>query len=230
MPLHLRLFPQRHVTIAQISRAVASRSVSPSINLVGEERVVTPVTLPRLSFTAEPLVDDDAHKTEQIITIRIIRAGRDAWEEITKAESFDAWERIGAAIAIGKAHALRLSQANAPWGATYCRQFSTWAKEHGFGTMRASDRSYAIALHENIGAITAWRGGLSDRERGRLVTAQSNVKKWRASTKLVRRQCPGDIKRQATMHWRRFIQTMRLLPPTEAEALWQQSLFEMVQP
>jgi hypothetical protein len=27
-------------------------------------------------------------------------------------------------------------------------------------------------------AITAWRAGLSDRERGRLTTAQSNVKRW----------------------------------------------------
>jgi hypothetical protein len=174
-------------------------------------------------------VDDNAIKAEQIITLRIIRAGRDAWEEIPKAESFDAWERIGAAIAIGKAHALRLSQANAPWGATYCRQFSTWAKEHGFGTMRASDRSYAIALHENIGAITAWRAGLSDRERGRLVTAQSNVKKWRATTgQGCSHPCHGDLKRRATMHWRRFVAVMKLLPAGEAEALWQQSLFEMV--
>jgi hypothetical protein len=95
--------------------------------------------------------------------------------------------------------------------------------------MRASDRSSAIKLHENIGAITAWRAGLSDRERDRLNTAQSNVKRWRKSHQHTR-QYPGDLKRQATMHWRRFVQTMRLLPPTEAEALWQQSLFEMVQP
>jgi hypothetical protein len=150
------------------------------------------------------------------------------WTELSApAVSFNS---IGAALAIGKTHALRLSGANAPWGQNYCRQFSTWAKEHGFGTLRASDRSYAIALHENIGAITAFRAGLSDRERGRLVTAQSNVKKWRATTGHVRRQCPGDIKRQATMHWRRFVSAMKLLPPGEAEQLWQQSLFEMVGP
>jgi hypothetical protein len=45
----------------------------------------------------------------------------------------------------------------------------------------------------------------------------------------VGRQCPGDLKRQATAHWRRFVSVMKLLPPGEAEALWQQSLFEMVQ-
>ena len=89
----------------------------------------------------------------RFLEYRTIKFGREAREQVNKAESFEGWRRIGAALTIGKAHALRLSQANAPWGATYCRQFSTWAKEHGFGTMRSSDRSYAVALHENIGAI-----------------------------------------------------------------------------
>src|SRR5215469_10025995 len=44
----------------------------------------------------------DAHKAEAIIRIRIIRAGRDDWLKITKADSFDAWQQIGAALAIGK--------------------------------------------------------------------------------------------------------------------------------
>jgi hypothetical protein len=162
---------------------------------------------------------------------RTIKFGREAWEQINKAESFEGWRRIGAALAIGRAHTLRLSGANAPEGQNYCRHFSAWAKEHGFGTMRPSDRSYAVALHENIGAITAWRAGLSDREHGRLVTAQSNVKRWRATTgQQVRHPCPGDLKRRATMHWRRFVSTMKLLPVGEAASLWQQSLFEMMQP
>jgi hypothetical protein len=130
------------------------------------------------------------------------------------------------ALSIGKAHALKASGANAPWGQNYCRAFSAWAKECGFDTMRASDRSYAIALSENLGAITAWRAGLSDRERGRLTTAQANVKKWQDSTEH-RPQCPGDLKAKATAHWRRFLGAMRALPPHEIEPLWQH-LWEMV--
>jgi hypothetical protein len=61
----------------------------------------------------------------RFLEYRTIKFGREAWEQVNKAESFEGWRRIGAALAIGKAHALRLSQANAPWGATYCRQFST---------------------------------------------------------------------------------------------------------
>ena len=46
----------------------------------------------------------------------MIRAGRDAWEAIGKAESFEAWKRIGAARAIGKAHALGVTGANSARG------------------------------------------------------------------------------------------------------------------
>jgi hypothetical protein len=94
--------------------------------------------------------------------------------------------------------------------------------------MRASDRSYAIQLHENIGAITAWRAGLSDRERGRLIGAQANVKRWRASLVDARRcaseealETHKDLKRQAAAAWRRFVSCARLLPPDQAMTLWQ---------
>jgi hypothetical protein len=186
--------------------------------------------MPKLRFMDET-VDDTAIKAEQILNLRIIRAGKDAWQEIAKAESFDAWERIGAALTIGKAHALRMSHANAPWGQNYCREFSRWAKEYGFSTMRSGDRSYAIALHENIGAITAWRATLSDKQRSRLTTAQGNVRKWQASIEPPRNgQCSSDLAARATRHWRCFLDCMRALPPEEREALWNASLAELMVP
>ena len=168
----------------------------------------------------------DAHKAEAIIRIRIIRAGRDAWGEIAKSENFEAWLAIGKALTIGKAHALKASGANAPWGQNYCRAFSAWAKETGFSTMRASDRSYAIALSENLGAITSWRATLSDKQRGRLRSAQANVRRWRIATGQHRQ--PEDLKLRATMHWRRFLDCLRAMPPAEREPLWHQSLAEMM--
>lgn len=89
-------------------------------------------------------------------------AGRDAWQAIGRAESFEAWKSIGAALAIGKAAALKLTGANAAWGRNYSRAFHTWMAEHGFGDMRSSDRSHAIELHENLAEITAWRDSLPD--------------------------------------------------------------------
>jgi hypothetical protein len=95
--------------------------------------------------------------------------------------------------------------------------------------MRSSDRSYAVALHENIGSITAWRASLSDKDRSRLVSPQSNVKRWRTATgQRCSRQC--DLRADAMKHWRRFLSVMRALPQGQAEQLWQQSLFEMAQP
>jgi hypothetical protein len=89
----------------------------------------------------------------RVLEYRTIKFGREAWEQVNNAESFEGWRRIGAALAIGKQHALGTSGANAPWGQYYCRQFSKWAKEMGFSTMRPSDRSYAIALHETSGRL-----------------------------------------------------------------------------
>jgi len=78
----------------------------------------------------------------------VIRAGIDAWQAINKAESFEGWKAIGAALAISKRHALKVTSANGAWGRNYSREFGTWMKQHGFGFIRASDRSHAIELHE----------------------------------------------------------------------------------
>jgi hypothetical protein len=171
--------------------------------------------------------DDPAEAAEQLAATRTIRAGRNALEAITKAESYEAWKAIGAALAIGKAHALRVTGANAAWGSTYSRAFSCWIKEHGFGEMRPSDRSHAIELHENLAEITAWRDGLPERQRRRLIGAQSNVKRWRAATGQGNGQCPQDLKRDARAAWNRFTWCLRSLPAHEAAPLWQTALAEV---
>jgi len=59
---------------------------------------------------------------------------------------------------------------------------------------RPSDRSYAIELHENLKAITKWRATLPERQRRRLIGAQANVKRWRASLNHGNGKCPQDLK------------------------------------
>jgi hypothetical protein len=171
--------------------------------------------------------DDVAEAAEQISVMRTVRRGRDAWEEIGKAESFESWESIGAALAIGKTHALRVTGANRAWGSTYSKAFSKWVADHGFTSMRPSDRSYAIALHENLAAISSWRDGLSAHRRNRLIGAQANVKGWKAATAQGNAKCPRDLKRDAAAAWRRFISCMNLLPPDEAILMWQVLSAEM---
>jgi hypothetical protein len=196
-----------------------------SLNGYGEAREVVPITLPRLAFMAEE--DDPKETAERIATTRTIRAGRDAWQAINRAESFDGWKSIGAALAVGKAHALRVTGANAAWGRNYSREFGLWIQAQGFGQMPKSVRSVAIELHENCAQIEAWRAGLPERQRKRLVHPLSNVRRWRAAT-AHNGECPQDLKRDAMAAWRRFVSCAKALPPHEAETLWQVAVAELV--
>jgi hypothetical protein len=178
------------------------------------------ITLPRFDL---PTIDDAAERkavAERIATTRIIRSGRDAWEQINKAESFDGWKAIGAALSIGKRHALRTTGANAAWGRNYGRAFSDWNKAHGFGTMPKGTRSWAIALHENAKAIEQWRQGLSEQRRKRLVNPQSVVKRWQKEMHHGDGKCPQDLKRDAVAAWKRFVSCVEMLPPDQAAPLW----------
>ncbi len=194
-------------------------------NGYGEEIPSAPVTLPKLAWLDKPMPDDTQEMAARIAERRIIRNGLDAWQTIGKAESFDNWCRIGAALAVGKAHALRVTGANRAWGSTYSREFNMWMKAHGFDAMTKSVRSVAIELHENAKAIEAWRATLPERQRKRLIHPLSNVRRWRAAT-TPNGRCPADLKRDATAAWRRFVSCMELLPPNEARPLWQTALTE----
>jgi len=87
----------------------------------GEAMVIVPVTLPELACLKAPL-DDAAERREiaaRFAEHRTVRAGM----AINKAESFEGWKAIGAALAVGKAHALRVTGANAAGGRNYSREF-----------------------------------------------------------------------------------------------------------
>jgi hypothetical protein len=172
-----------------------------------------------LLFMISP--DEPKAVAEQISTMRTIRAGRSAWRAIGKAESFEAWRSIGAALAIGRAHALRVTGANRAAGQHYCREFAKWVRKHGFDQMPKSTRSVAILLHENATAIEEWRATLPERQRRRLVHPLSNVRAWRASTVSGNRKSLQELKREAMRAWRRFVRCARLLPPDQAAPLWQ---------
>jgi hypothetical protein len=139
--------------------------------------------------------------------------------------TFDGWKAIGAALAVGKAHALHVTSANTAWGRNYSRAFGEWMKAQGVGQMPKSVRSVSIELHENAVAIEAWRATLPERQRKRLVHPLSNVRRWRAATQ-GNGKCPQDLKREAVAAWRRFVACISALPENEAAPLWQAMLAE----
>jgi hypothetical protein len=184
-------------------------------------RVPPPVTLPPVKLDDLDIEREAKEAAQRIAERRIVRQGLDAWRAIGKAESFEGWHAIGAALAVGKAHALRVTGANAAWGRNYSREFSQWMKQHGFDSMAKSVRSVAIELHENARAIEAWRATLPERQRRRLVHPLSNVRRWRAAIGKYPALRVRDAKWEATFHWRRFVACVRSLPPDQAAPLWQ---------
>jgi hypothetical protein len=160
-------------------------------------RALVKPTLPAFNLPDLDIEREAKEAAARVAERRIVRQGLDAWREINRAESFDGWKRIGAALAVEKCHALKVTQANAPWGRNYSREFGTWMKQHGFDAMAKSVRSVAIELHENAKAIEAWRATLPERQRRRLVHPLSNVRRWRAAT-THNGKCPTDLKRHSS--------------------------------
>jgi hypothetical protein len=164
-----------------------------------------PVTLPALK-----LPDVDAvERREVAIEIarrKIIRAARDAWQTANKASSFEALKIIGAALLIGRDHALRVTAASAE--GHYNRRlgvaYRARMRAYGFGTMSNETRKHILVLTENAAAIERWRSSLPEKERNRMGNAQHIVRRWRASLNHGNGKCPQDFKRDAVAAWRRF--------------------------
>jgi hypothetical protein len=180
---------------------------------------IAPVTLPKLNLGDLDVEAIEAEARQAATKVKTISAGRDAWEAINKAQSFEGWKAIGAALAVGKAHALRVTGANAAWGRNYSREFNLWVRQHGFDKMPAATRSVAVELHEHAEAITAWRDTLPERQRKRLVHPLSVTRRWRAST-AHNGKCPQDLRRDAKAAWARFCACAKALPADEARPLW----------
>lgn len=59
-------------------------------------------------------------------------------------------------------------------------------------------RSHAIEMAEHEAAIIAWRDGLPERQKRRLIHPQSVTQRWRAATISPDARSPADLRRDAT--------------------------------
>jgi hypothetical protein len=108
-------------------------------------RIVPPPTLPPVNLSDLDIEREAKEAAARVAERRIIRTGLDAWREINRAESFDGWRAIGAALHVGKLHALKVTQANAPWGSAYSREF---------GRM---DEASRLRFNGKVGALRRYR-------------------------------------------------------------------------
>src|SRR5262249_41542463 len=124
------------------------------------------------------------------------------------------------ALAIGKAHALRSTGANAAWGRTYSLAFSVWMKENGFASLPKSARSCAIEMAENSAEVTRWRDSLPERQRRRLNDPHAVLTRWRKETTDPGGRTVGLWERDARSAFKRLCTCVAHLPPDRAAALW----------
>jgi hypothetical protein len=196
------------------------------VRSLGEVVKIASVTLPKLRLDDIDSAAVEAEARAAAAKIKTIRLGRDAWEAISKSASFDGWLKVGAALAVGKAHALRVTGANQAWGRSYSREFGEWIRKHDFAAMPAATRSVAVELHEHAEAITSWRNTLPERQRKRLVHPLSVTRRWRAST-AHNGKSPTDLRRDARQAWTRFCACAKALPADQAAPLWQAAQAEL---
>jgi hypothetical protein len=151
-----------------------------ALNDLGEPIFERPISLPRFNLPAYDDSEDRKELAARLAEQRIIRLGRDAWQAINKSGSFEAYKAIGAALLIGRDHALKATGLNAPHGRRYSLAFRQWMRAFGFGDMSNTTRKRIVTLTENAAAIEAWRAGLSPRERNRMGNAEHMVRRWQA--------------------------------------------------
>ena len=128
----------------------------------GEERgefnrPTRPVTLPAVNL---PDLDVEAEAREAAARVaerRTIREGLDCWRELGRAESYEHWKKIGAALAIGKQYALRTIDPEAPWyQRRYGHTFSKWIK-----ACTASTRRVRLIVAAPLKIVLSYKGLLT---------------------------------------------------------------------
>jgi hypothetical protein len=191
------------------------------VELLDHNKPARSVTLPKFNLPDLDVKAIEAEARQAQARVRVIRAGRDAWQQSAKSGSFSLWADCGRALQVGRDFALRVTGANRPEGRRYCAEFSQWIEAHGFAGMQKSVHSVAIELAENIEAIEAWRATLPEKQRRRLVHPLSNVRRWRAATGQYEIQRSRDLKWDAQTAWRKFCACLQQLPADQAAPLWQ---------
>ena len=206
-----------------------------ALNRLGEEltdaltkRPPPPVTVPELEFLKQgPPLDNEPERREvaaKFAEHRIVAAGRNAWDAIARAEreTFESWKAVSRALAVvGKPHALRVSEADAPNGCHYTAALTDWlTKNFGNRPMPKATRYWCCRMHEHLPDIEQWRATLPESRRARLINPLSVCRGWLRATQ-PRSRCADDPVKAATVAWQRFRSCLERLPADEAAPLWQ---------
>ncbi|WP_426418470.1 hypothetical protein [Bradyrhizobium genosp. A] len=117
-----------------------------------------------------------------------ISAGREAWQRICQRgeKTFEDWTAIGKALALGRAHCLKLAETNKPFGKRYTAAMTLWLETNGLDGIHQQERWWALKVIDNLGEIDKWRASLDPASKRRWNHPQSAWDNWRRSQGHVR--------------------------------------------
>ena len=176
-----------------------------ALNRLGVEcfdgtRPPAPVTLPALKLDNIDIeAVERAATAAKFLEARTIRTGVECWQAIGRAESFEAWVKIGKALQIGRDYSLKATGANRPMGQIYCKAFSAWLAKHGFSGIEKSVRSAALDLVEHLAEDRSMAGN-AQREAATAVEA-SVVERCRVAESNSAQAESTDLHKAAVLAW-----------------------------
>jgi hypothetical protein len=146
----------------------------------GAERNIPNVHLRRVEATKVEL-DNPALPIEPPVHAAV-RQGQEAWQRLRSHSTWEDWKKVGAALVIGRAEAMRDGHVNKPKGRSYNAAINAFLKKFGFDGLDSGDRSRLFDVMDHQNRIEAWLGKLLPKERLRLNHPASVWRRWRAAT------------------------------------------------
>jgi hypothetical protein len=115
----------------------------------------------------------------------VYREGREALDRLSSGRNFADWQKVGVALAAGRAEAMRIANTNSPKGRTYNRAFGDVLKREQLGTDRldSATRNQLLQIVENQSAIEEWRETLDPAHRLRLNHPSAIWRNWQRTVK-----------------------------------------------
>jgi hypothetical protein len=112
-----------------------------------------------------------------------VRQGQEAWQRLRSHSTWEDWKKVGAALVIGRAEAMRDGHVNKPRGRSYNAAINAFLKKFGFDGLDSGDRSRLLDVMDSLKEIDGWLQKLPESERLRLNHPSSVWRRWKASKK-----------------------------------------------
>lgn len=109
----------------------------------------------------------------------VYREGREALDRISTARDWSDWQKIGAALAAGRAEAMRIANTNRPEGKKYNQDFRDVLKREHLDSINSTTRYQLLQIAENLPAIEEWREKLDPDRRLKLNHPSAIWRNWR---------------------------------------------------